>query len=184
MDGEMGGIRRVKSRQWRVEWRVEWRAESKVSVRKRRKSQWRPVTRQVRSFLGRAMHRCAICKSPLAKNYTLFGTASRLCRALLSESLVMYVRTVYTFDAYTRPNATPLSTRILNACIRIVRIKIQMFLAPEILPTRLQSIPFTRIRLTIFISDLKCGARTNVIIERTNVCRSSSVIQALPRIRN
>lgn len=42
------------------------------------------------------MHRCAICKSPLAKNYTLFGTASRLCRALLPKSLVIrrYTRSI------------------------------------------------------------------------------------------
>lgn len=71
-----------------------------MSVRKRRKSQWRPVTRQVRSFLGWAMHRCAICKSPLAKNYILFGTASWLCRMLLLESLVIrsYTRSMLARD--------------------------------------------------------------------------------------
>lgn len=74
------------------EWSGEQSAENEVSVHKRRKSQWRPVARQVRSFLDKETHRCAICKSPSAKNYTLFGTASRLCRALLSKPLVTRTR--------------------------------------------------------------------------------------------
>lgn len=94
-----------------------------MSVRKRRKSQWRPVTRQVRSFVGWAMHRCAICKSPLAKNYILFGTASRLCRMLLLESLV-----IHTFNACTRLNAILSSSRTFNIFIWIVWSKCKLFL--------------------------------------------------------
>lgn len=62
---------------------VELRAESKVSVRKGRKSQWRPVARQVRSFLGQTVHRYTICKSALVKKIIILIIAIRICRALL-----------------------------------------------------------------------------------------------------
>ena len=62
---------------------VELRAESKVSVRKGRKSQWRPVARQVRSFLGQTVHRYTICKSSLVKKIIILIIALRICRTLL-----------------------------------------------------------------------------------------------------
>lgn len=118
----------MKSRKWRVDSRVEWRAESKVSVRKRRKSQWRPVARQVRSFLSQATHRCAICKSPLAKNHTLFGTVSRFCRAMPSKLLAVYTHVYTSMLARDQMRVFhPYAIRVSMKTIWLKRISLSIF---------------------------------------------------------